>query len=699
MVMGWFRRNQKVIMAVLVGVIMVSWGALPALRFLVARAPAPLGEIRGEPVTSRDLYAASVQLEKCLRYRLLRPDSRLGQFLFGGQPGDARMGRVTSNAAWRYLVLLREAEAAGMQVTTNDLEMFFTFTGLPAQDSELRRGVANLHKILRLADYREESTHVGEPELWLRYQHTDRKAKARLVELKPDLLVPQVDATEEEVRAFYEEHKDLQPDLRAGTPGYQAPERVKLEYALARVEDFKETVSVSDEEITAYYGDHREEFEPPEQQQEEGEAEAAEEEAPEGEGGGEGEAIREPEQSDQDGRGEGGRIERQQEDAPPEEPAVEEGQAGAEAADDGGDAAAASDQEPGNDTPSELEPEPAKTPQEQEPEPPPHVRDVIRERLIAQKAREAAQEQMEKVLDDLQEVAASYVNEPSPLEQMARRHGLHYELAHTESGDVLLSSDDIRTCVPGGAQAAYRVFTEGLEVNFPSFLQTQEGPMVIQVLERRGPEARPFEEVRDRVRDDVLRIKALAKARVVAEQLKERAEASSLEEATREIAGRLARLLGLPKPEPGPQPSEAEATGAVEAAEDQANPAQEPEGTEAGGEAEKETGPEPILVVRETGFISRNSTYVPLLRRLRPALVRELFRLAPGELSVVVEEGADPACYVVQKLAEEPADPEVFHERSEMRLGYTTYRKRQEAVREWMEALLEHSPPPQSMEE
>jgi len=65
----------------------------------------------------------------------------------------------------------------------------------------------------------------------------------------------------------------------------------------------------------------------------------------------------------------------------------------------------------------------------------------------------------------------------------------------------------------------------------------------------------------------------------------------------------------------------------------------------------------------------------------------------------VVEEGADPACYVVQKLAEEPADPEVFHERSEMRLGYTTYRKRQEAVREWMEALLEHSPPPQSMEE
>jgi len=166
------------------------------------------------------------------------------------------------------------------------------------------------------------------------------------------------------------------------------------------------------------------------------------------------------------------------------------------------------------------------------------------------KAREAAQEQMEKVLDDLQEVAASYVNEPSPLEQMARRHGLHYELAHTESGDVLLSSDDIRTCVPGGAQAAYRVFTEGLEVNFPSFLQTQEGPMVIQVLERRGPEARPFEEVRDRVRDDVLRIKALAKARVVAEQLKERAEASSLEEATREIAGRLARLLGLPKPEP-----------------------------------------------------------------------------------------------------------------------------------------------------
>ena len=51
MMMRWFRRNQKLLMAALVVMLMLAWGAIPTISSLVTRKSMPRGKIRGETVT------------------------------------------------------------------------------------------------------------------------------------------------------------------------------------------------------------------------------------------------------------------------------------------------------------------------------------------------------------------------------------------------------------------------------------------------------------------------------------------------------------------------------------------------------------------------------------------------------------------------------------------------------------------------
>ncbi len=623
MVMKWFRRNQKLMMAILVGVLMVAWGALPALNWLARRGAAKRGEIYGRRVGEEDLRNAAIQLETSVRYGLLHKGTLMGQFIFADQD-EAGPPRATSDALWRYLILVHEADEAGVRVTTEELQNVLALTRLPADDSALCTALRNLLRILKLLSYREECAQLSESELWMEYNYLERAVKIRLVELGPELFLSQVDATPEEVKAFYEEHQGVQPDPRTGRVGYRAPERVRLEYALAPVEDFEEQVTVSDDEIKAYYEDHQDEFKPPETK----EGSPEDEQKPAGEGA-----------ASSNEEGEGSASEAELVAGEPEA---------------GGETAATTQQ----GTEQQAQPLSAE------------VQDKIRKELVEEKAREAARQQVERVLDDLEEVAASYVNQPWPLEQMARRHDLRYEMVRTEAGELLLSRADVQLKVPGGAQVARRVFEENLDLHVPSFLDTPVGPLVIQLLERREPQARPFEEVADQVRRDLLRVKGLAKAKTVAEKLKESAAASSLEQAVREMNERLEKLVGS-SGQPG--------SGAAE-------------GAEAGGEAQ--SGGDGLLKVEQTDFIPRYSTYVSVLRKSRPAVMREAFRLAPEGLAVVEETGPDPACYVVQKMGEKPADPGLFYGRADMQRAFAAYRKRRLAVEGWLEGLVAKIPAP-----
>jgi hypothetical protein len=678
MAMSWLRRNRKVLMGILVVALMVAWGALPALKYLATGSGPTRGRIRGEPVGPRELQQASNQLSSLTRFGLLQRNSGIGGFIFAGQ--QSRGAGV--EAVWRYLVLAREAEAADIRVLNEELQgLFGPESPLPRGDRSLRRGLVNLIRISKLFAFRMDTVHTGTVEQWMEYYHQNYEAKLRLVEFQPEIFEPVIGITQQEVREFYDERREQSPDPRTGTPGYLAPERVRLEYAFAPVEDYKEKVSVSEEEIEQYYQDNKADYEIEEPEEPEEEPPTEEEE----------ETGESPQQT------EGQEVTEAEE---------EEGTEGEDNPDNpGAESEADPDEETAAESPAESdhgdESGEEKTPEEEGPQYQPleDVREEIRGELLQQKAERMASDQLEKVLDDLEAASSDYVNEPLPLQQMAKRHGLRYARPTAGNGRRFLSRSEIRSAVPGGSQVAGRIFDEELQINFTFQVETGEGPLVGQVLERREAQPETFEAVKDRVERDLRRHRSMAKARTLAGKLKKNAAETSLDQAVAEMNERLVNLLGPPPKEENPENETGEAPESGEEGEEPAEEGAEKtdggEAEEADGEEEEQDSGEPAyLAVHETDFVSLSQPRIEALDTRRPTVVREALTVPEGEMAVVVEDPPDPACYLIEKLQGREADPAGFWMWMQQQQFRTMFVGPQRELQSWLDGLLEESPPP-----
>ncbi|MCK4374782.1 MAG: hypothetical protein KAX19_05610, partial [Candidatus Brocadiae bacterium] len=278
----------------------------------------------------------------------------------------------------------------------------------------------------------------------------------------------------------------------------------------------------------------------------------------------------------------------------------------------------------------------------------------IRDRLAGRKAADAARELAQKVVTDLNAVSRNYPNEPLPLAQMARRHGLLYQVARTARGRELLSREELEGAVPQGLEVAAFAFERGTHLYDPRLFDVGEVPLICQVLERRSEEPRPLDEVEDEVRRDCLRESGLERAVTFAEKLKERAAEVGLEAAVEEMNERLGDLLGS---------------------------------AEAGAGAEPAEGP--ALRVQESDFFARSDRTIPGLAQPHPAVVEAAFQLGPDELGVAAEGPPVSRAYVIQAVEREDASEEGFVEDGPIfRFSYLVQKQRR-AVQDWMAGLLD----------
>ena len=157
-------------------------------------------------------------------------------------PGQEPRADVTYESAWRYLVLLYDAEAAGVQVSDGEITELLESLPQFSDQSGFRRDVyVGVLRTVRLAGrghvplvhadvqggqahtLHREAVLVSDPELWMDYVYISESVRISYVRLDGSLFRPLVQVTDEELVKFYEEHKDVLPADSPDGIGYKAP--------------------------------------------------------------------------------------------------------------------------------------------------------------------------------------------------------------------------------------------------------------------------------------------------------------------------------------------------------------------------------------------------------------------------------------------------------------------------------------------
>ncbi len=300
-----FRRNQKIMMAVVTIGAMVAFVFLTPLTYLGGSRKVQnpvVVETRYGDLTANELDNLRFQREIVDRFLLQVTKERVARQL--GQANlDSRwlsgvvenqylmvrnnlMGRAAQGpeeAAVETLVLSERARQMGIVITDetiNDLLKQLTADSVSA--AELRDiirdlspqhpiGVPRLFDALRtelLASryvqlFQLSLNDLPPAERFEYYARLNRRAKAEVMPLAVADFVAQVaDPSDGEVQEFYDKYKNDFPDPVSPEPGFKEPERASFQYFKASIDQLTEQLKgeVTEEEIRKYYDENKRNF-------------------------------------------------------------------------------------------------------------------------------------------------------------------------------------------------------------------------------------------------------------------------------------------------------------------------------------------------------------------------------------------------------------------------------------------------------
>lgn len=252
---SWFRRHQKIVYSIMIFAMFV-WGISYSAMELIPQKP--IGKIQGRKIAQNEFADMLGRWQK----------------LFFPQEQQSVVSLV-----WKQLMLVEEAGRMGLVVTKQEAEEGFMRLGLQmfGEEANIDRNaleqylcrnfrlnqeqiMRTLHEALlveKLDSFMRSSVKMTSEEIWQRYSMENEQAKIKAIALKASDFVDSVNVTEDEIRAFYEKHKNEEDHRDAGKPGYKLPDRVKIECVVANLEDFAKLAVVTDDEIKKYYEENK----------------------------------------------------------------------------------------------------------------------------------------------------------------------------------------------------------------------------------------------------------------------------------------------------------------------------------------------------------------------------------------------------------------------------------------------------------
>lgn len=256
------KRSSSMVLKVLFGIIAIvfifwGFGTTQANRMEVA------ARVNDEVITRR-------QFDRAYR-NLLTMYQNLGQ---QAAPPDSFLRSQAISQLISTELMLQEADRLGLAVDEAELRQAIAampnFQGeagfdkdayveilrqngfKPADFEELQRRQMLAAKV---EDLVAQGVHVSDQEVQDRFRYDNERLTLRFVRLPAARFVPDVTLTDQEIQAWYDEHAEQ----------YREPERVKVQILEFRPIDFSGRVNPTDAEISAYYEANLSQFQKPEE--------------------------------------------------------------------------------------------------------------------------------------------------------------------------------------------------------------------------------------------------------------------------------------------------------------------------------------------------------------------------------------------------------------------------------------------------
>lgn len=266
-----FVKSHKIVIGIILFVIGIPFAFFGIDFYFKGRDAADqVANVGGTPITGREFAQALQQRQEQLRQQmggkvdqamLDSPEVRqavLGQLIDERVAYDAatKAGIAVTNAELQDVIAnipaFRENNGAGA-FSRSQYQALLRSRNLSEAGFEtlLRRDLIVGRSRGTLAETAITSTEVADRIYRIRGQQRE----VRQVTFTPEQLRAKVTVTPEEVKAYYDKHKDA----------FKLPEKVKAEYVVLSLEYLQRQIQITPEQIKQYYEEHRAQFETPEE--------------------------------------------------------------------------------------------------------------------------------------------------------------------------------------------------------------------------------------------------------------------------------------------------------------------------------------------------------------------------------------------------------------------------------------------------
>lgn len=193
-------------------------------------------------------------------------------YLLQRTPGQF-FGSTSEEEVMRIHLLAEEAERVGIVVSDEAVNKFLRDI---TEDKVPSAGYASLVKQLstsqtqvfsalrtelaaeRLASMSAPNTQATPAQRWDYYRRLKQRASLEVVPVRVAEFLDEVDdPSKDELQAFFNEHKEQEPNPLSPTPGFKMPKQAAFQYFVADYEKFYDESAVTQEEIEKHYEQYK----------------------------------------------------------------------------------------------------------------------------------------------------------------------------------------------------------------------------------------------------------------------------------------------------------------------------------------------------------------------------------------------------------------------------------------------------------